>query len=62
MPTDVKECPAGRIPSVRQITARPSVVRKSGNLWHSASQAPVCAWEEVNEPENKICFIINAIE
>ena len=62
MPTDLKDCPAGGIPGVCQITAHPLVVKKSGNLWWSASQVPVWAWEEVNEPENKICILINAIE
>lgn len=62
MPTGLKDCPAGGIPSVHQITTRPSVVKKSGNLWWSVSQAPVRAWEEENGPENKICIIINAIE
>lgn len=33
MPTGLKDCPAGGIPSVHQITTRPSVVKKSGNLW-----------------------------
>lgn len=62
MPTGLKNCPAGGIPSVHQITIQPSVVKESGNLWWIVSQAPVQAWEEANEPENKICIIINAIE
>lgn len=37
-------------------------MKKSGNLWLCVIQAPVQAWDEANEPKNRICIMINAIE